>query len=695
MTDSDDQSPWAPRPEGETPSPPEASPATPIDDPWAPPVQEPPPVVAARPRPPQADAASAAPTGSPAGEFPGEVPPPVESVTVGPMGAETAPRRRRAGRGLALVAAAALIAGGGYAALDAGSASGGADSPEAALELMFDALSAEDLVAAAELVEPAERETLVQAGFDLSEELVRLEVLAGDFDLEALAGIDVEFAGVDVRAEIPRSGIAHLYVEGGSATASVDVSEMPLGRLLLDRFPADWLDVTESDTATMTPTETPVVAIERDGRWYLSLWYTVAENARLAADADHPDRGRRPPRIGGESPEEAVGLLLEEALRLDIRRMIGMLDPEEAAALYDYAPLFLDAATATANETLQALRDDGWEWELESVTLDQVASTDDTATVAIEALDFAARTQEASLDVEFEANSVRIAYQGLDYWDEPEGFELVSDSECFTMTFTDFAGTQSEHVCVDDMLPPGLDASVLTPLTDLGSIGIVTHLVDDRWYISPIRTGTETYLTILRSMSPEDLAQMVDGLVAFTESIQGGELFLPGLATPGLPGLATPAFGTIETTAVPPVAPEIALENEDLLDSGYAVLFAYDLESETAGLEIEWMVPELAELPVERGVSTTVATSSGNAALVVLEAVSAEDALLAMEVARSIDGVSDLLLAPDDGAMQVVQVPSEFNTNTMIGVVGTRVVIANSYGATESDMFALVLDHLA
>ncbi len=688
MTDSDDQSPWAPRPEGETPSPPEASPATPIDDPWAPPVQEPPPVVAARPRPPQADAASAAPTGSPAGEFPGEVPPPVESVTVGPMGAETAPRRRRAGRGLALVAAAALIAGGGYAALDAGSASGGADSPEAALELMFDALSAEDLVAAAELVEPAERETLVQAGFDLSEELVRLEVLAGDFDLEALAGIDVEFAGVDVRAEIPRSGIAHLYVEGGSATASVDVSEMPLGRLLLDRFPADWLDVTESDTATMTPTETPVVAIERDGRWYLSLWYTVAENARLAADADHPDRGRRPPRIGGESPEEAVGLLLEEALRLDIRRMIGMLDPEEAAALYDYAPLFLDAATATANETLQALRDDGWEWELESVTLDQVASTDDTATVAIEALDFAARTQEASLDVEFEANSVRIAYQGLDYWDEPEGFELVSDSECFTMTFTDFAGTQSEHVCVDDMLPPGLDASVLTPLTDLGSIGIVTHLVDDRWYISPIRTGTETYLTILRSMSPEPGA---DGRRAGRiHRVDPGRRTLP----PG-PGHAGP-----------PGPGHTGLRHHR--DDGGSAGGTRDRSGERGPPRQRLRGPvrlrprvgdrrsgDRVDGPRTRRVAGRAGRLHHRGHVLGECRPCGPDALLAMEVARSIDGVSDLLLAPDDGAMQVVQVPSEFNTNTMIGVVGTRVVIANSYGATESDMFALVLDHLA
>ena len=86
-----------------------------------------------------------------------ETPLPLDSVAVGPVAAaEVTGPKRWLGRVAAIAGAAVLIGGGAMLAIDAGSASGGAESPEAAFEGMLAAISAGDLLEAAELVEPAD-----------------------------------------------------------------------------------------------------------------------------------------------------------------------------------------------------------------------------------------------------------------------------------------------------------------------------------------------------------------------------------------------------------------------------------------------------------------------------------------------------------------------------------------------------------
>ncbi len=691
MSESDEWSPWAPDGhEGTDAGPPPPAVAA-SDDPWAPPIQDgetsaDTPLYSPSPlRAPEPPPAARTQDAGEAEIDPVDLSEPVESVTVGPVGAEDETKESWLGRGLALVAAAALITVGGYVAFGVGTASGGADSPEAALEMMFEALAAEDLVEAAELLEPVERETVVEAGFDLVHELILLEVFADDLDLETLGGIDIGFTGLEVRAEIPRSGVAHLFVDGGAVSGSVDASELPLGDLLLERLPPGWLSFTDSGAATLQPTDTPVVAIEHDGRWYLSLWYTVAENLRLAAGAPPPDPDRRPVRIGAETPEEAIRTLFDEALRLDAQRMIGMLDPEETAALYDYSPLFLDSARSAANEALQQLRDDGWAWELTNLGLDEASTQGDTATVAITDIDFAAANDDSSLDVEFSHGSVRVAYSGLDYWGDRVGFELVSEGECFTMTMTDWNGTQSQQSCTDEFLPTGLDAVILSPLAGLDSAGIVTHQVEGRWYVSPLRTGSEAYLTLLRSISAEELAEMVDGMVEFGQSIENGVVLLP----------ASPvwAFDDSDTSSAPVAVPAVVLVNDDLIDPEYELLFGSDLDAERAETEISWLVPGLTGIRVDRGVSVTVDTDGGQIVLLVMETPNRADAYGATALATEQADATGRLLN-GSAVDRLVEIPSELGDTTIVAAVGTRLVIAQTFGAADEFVLDLVLDHL-
>jgi hypothetical protein len=494
MSDHTGDEPWRPPGGGDAPSgavPPTPEATMPLP---APPVQ--PPVTGSTLPPP------------PARPIP-------TTVTTGPVEASPPRAPRWIGRTLALGAAVALIGGGGYLAINAGAADGGADSPRAALVGVLESLSNEDLVGAAEFVEPTERETVIDAGFDVVEELVRLEVFSEDLDLGSIDGIDLDFSDLEIDVTEVRPGLAQLFLDGGRVSATVNGADFPFGSLVTDRIDAETLDVVESNSTRIEPADYPVVAVQRDGRWYLSLWYSVAENARIALDQPLPDRSGRPVAIGGDSPERAIELFVGAATGVDLASMIGLLDPEEAAALYDYAPLFLDDAQSEIDDRLAEARRDGWQWEVGDL---QLSSESDgrLATVVIDSFAFEASGPGTTIEVVYSGDRSRI-------WFDTEGqtVEIITDGDCVTTTFDDGFGTQTEEYCASDLADvAGLEAltgGAFANLQSLSAPGIVVREVDGRWYVSPLRTGSTLMLDMLRSIEPEALAETVDAFADFFE----------------------------------------------------------------------------------------------------------------------------------------------------------------------------------
>ena len=504
--------------------------------------------------------------------------PPEVAVSTGPVMAEPAARSSWFGRGVALAAAAVLVGGGGYLAINAGSADGGADSPAAALDGVLAALSSEDLIGAAEFVEPSERDTMIDAGFEVVEELVRLELFDDSLDLSSVEGIDLEFDDVEIDSVEVRPGLAHLFITGGRATAAVDGAAAPLGRLITDRVDSEDLAVSESQTQEMTPTSVPIVAVERDGRWYLSLWYSVAENARLEFDAPMPSAADRLAEIGAATPEEAIETFVGALEQIDITTMIGMLDPDEAAALYDYGSLFVDDGQRAADDFLQEVRRDGWFWEV--TQLDLRSETDGGfATVYIDRLDVTASDGEVFLDASFTADRIDV---GMDSPDVT--FDYVVEGDCMTVTYDEGYGPETEHMCTDELLADvgmgSLSSGAMGGLTSIDEAGIVVHNVDGRWYISPLRTGSQMTLRTLRAMDPETVADTVDAFVdLFSDpfaisSAFGGESFIGEesfIEVDDFPGSPTTTYEIIDDY------PLLAEENADLLAEGPEYVFVYDL----------------------------------------------------------------------------------------------------------------------
>ena len=72
------------------------------------------------------------------------------------------------------------------------------------------------------------------------------------------------------------------------------------------------------------------MTVERDGRWYVSVEYTVAEYVRRAAGWEIPAPVTRTP-VGFDSPEEAATAFYDRLASLDLQSALDTFAPGEDA----------------------------------------------------------------------------------------------------------------------------------------------------------------------------------------------------------------------------------------------------------------------------------------------------------------------------------------------------------------------------
>jgi hypothetical protein len=379
----------------------------------------------------------------------------------------------------------------------ASSADEGAAGPEEAVEALFAAVEDRDVVGVLDSFAPGERAAFQPVVEDVVDELRRLEVLADDLELDGVAGFELDVRDLALSSRELADGIAVVTVEGGTMTTTVRPDEVPLGdfvRELLDGS-AEGLDeaTTTSDLIEGDPVE--LVVVDDDG-WHVSLGYTLAEAARVAAGAPLPDFGAGVEPAGADSPEGAVEAMVAAAVALDLEAVIALLPPGAASALHDYAPLFLPDAEAAVAELRSSAEVD--------VTLDRL----DT--------DVTRDGDDASVAVTGFAVSGSIG---------GEPFSASFDGECLSLD----TGGDTVEQCVDDV---EAGAGLADGALGEGS-GMVVVEVDGAWYLSPYRTVADAGLAVLALVEPGDLRDPE----AFATRLFGGvNPFALGFATPGLFG---------------------------------------------------------------------------------------------------------------------------------------------------------------
>ncbi len=579
------------------------------------------------------------------------------------------------GRGIRVAVAvlvAALAGLGGCLLLADGdeppAAAGGADTPSEALAGIVEAILAGDPEAASALLEPAESAWITGAGLDPIAELAPLTVLEGGSSIADLAGRSVEAIGLQIDSEPLRPGLQSLSLSvGGSLQGTVDIARLRPAAVL-----SSWLPVARLDDAAVQADQAvqagpvPIVAVRRDGRWYVSVWYTFAEHVRTISGSELPDRSERPPAIGAATVGEAAEAVMEEMLALDARRLVGMLDPTEASAVYDYAPLLLGAADAAANRVLAEREADEWAWE--AAALQSAVSIDgDEALVTPTRLAVRGAGSTSHVEIDFGPDGLRAARSGLDFWGEPVAVELSAgrDGAC-EVVFGD--GTQPAQPGAPAAGHPLCSAGLALPGT------MVFRQVDDRWYLAPTRSALRKSLGLL------DLL----GLTGMNEVISAA------LADAGLP--AAPAILDLDAAPGGAVAGQRlpAGDSGGLLAPGlgepdwaYAMNSAGEVEYEMS----QWFPGGLG-IDADSGIYAyfeASETGSGGAAVVVLEtggeaaATAVVADLAAREGSEPVEGLGG----------RATRVVDTLGPPVLVAVDGPLFVLAGSLGADESTVRAL------
>lgn len=425
---------------------------------------------------------------------------PAEVAATPVLEAPSKPRNRWLMPGL-ITAGVLAIGAVAFATMNATDAAEGFEEPELAMEQLFVGLAAQDFVASAEAFLPSEADPAVEYATATIAELKRLGVLSDSADLEDFPGIDLEFSGLTYDVVEIAPGFARVYVTGGEATSTMDPAALPLGSLLSENIPDEELNGLlssgpQSDVSSMAGEDFFMVAVDDDG-WYLSLWYTIAEAARLDAGGPVPDFGNGLQAAGAASAEEAVRAAFNELLELDLEGLAVLLPPDEMRALHDYLPLVLDDYNQQVG-TLAAFI---------NIELDSLETT------TSDAGDGKVRVAVDTFAVSFESPFLEI-----------DG-AITFDGQCFDVAINDNGGNLSGlgeippriNSCeLEDQL--GATAQVPDFLTAVKSaeVGLIAVEAEDGlWYISPVHTVGDAMLQSLEVWDASTIQEYIDFLMNF------------------------------------------------------------------------------------------------------------------------------------------------------------------------------------
>ena len=398
-------------------------------------------------------------------------------------------RRSRLAMGGLVVGVVALGAAGVFAVGQLRSNSSGAASPEAVGTEFMAAMEQEDVLGVMDLLLPGERDVFRQPMVDLVSELSRLEVLSDNATLADLAGLDIEMTNESTQVEPTNVADISNITMTATLSASIDGDQLPIGDFVRD-LAGDGFTPSDLDQPTATEEfSLPMTVVEDGGRWYLSLLYTAAEAARGQLGEPIPDVGLTP--SGGVNPEGAVDALLDGVEQLDLGKVIAAINPNEAEALQRYAPLFLDDVDELA-------RDAPLDWQVTRSEYD-VAGSGSKRFVTITALRIDGSADGTVFSVELADGCLLIEADG-------EGVDTC-----------DLAAIEADTpATLDDFFGGSLEITELTTafgeaFADYEQPGITVQEVDGQWFVSPIGSGFDQFLAVLRALDRDEIDRLIEG----------------------------------------------------------------------------------------------------------------------------------------------------------------------------------------
>ena len=278
-------------------------------------------------------------------------------------------RGRRAG---VVAAVTALIGAGGFTTYSFLGASndGGAATPEEATSAFVSAIEHEDLLGVIDVTLPEEVAELRSAVDSITADAKRVDLLADSFDASGVQGVDVSVDDLALQTEFLDSGLAKVTATSGTINATFDPQAFPFGDKLRAVL-GDALHVgTASGTFGNAEPSASLMTVERSGRWYVSLEYTLAEYVRQSAGWEIDGAVSRTP-VGFDTPDQAVTGFYDRLASLDLQGTIDTLAPGEDAMAW-----LAQGWLADAQAVVERGRLDGWSVGISGLTYETTGDGD-------------------------------------------------------------------------------------------------------------------------------------------------------------------------------------------------------------------------------------------------------------------------------------------------------------------------------
>jgi hypothetical protein len=399
-----------------------------------------------------------------------------------------------------LIAVVALVGAGGFAVskIVAGN-DGGAASPTEVGTRLMDSLAAEDALGVVDLLLPGERDMMRQPLINFVENLKRLDIVDTSASLDKVGGLDIAFDNVQVEPTATNvDDVSDIRITA-TGTASVDGDTVPIGNLLIDEAFGG-----ERPNLDSAPQDSDVdwnlATVKHDGRWYLSAFYSIAENSRHGGD-DIPETALVP--RGADTPEGAVQAIFDAVDDLDLEALIADLNPNEAGALQRYAPIFIDDAQ-------KVIDDSNTKISFSNIKL-SASGDGDRRTVGVDGFTMKAGVGDEQVTVESKGGCVVMTSN-----------DTTTDT-CKGGNSIDTALTSLGLDDNDDV--KALVKTVQEAFSDAGPMGITVQKVGGKWFVSPVGTVADILLAELGALDKGELTDIIDGTKKVFESLSTDGIF--------------------------------------------------------------------------------------------------------------------------------------------------------------------------
>lgn len=266
--------------------------------------------------------------------------PPVPPVATG----QTASATPGQGRGtamklLVLVGVIALVAVGVWFAKGLLVGTDGAKSPEAAVQQLADAIDSEDPAGVALALAPDEVRGLGDV-VDAVETQAKKSGFTGK--KSTYGGVDIEVDDLELDTEELGPDAARVTIRRGEIGYRTKGSELaePVRALIASNGDESGRTSSrsfEDDTGVDLGRDPYLVTVKRDGGWYVSLTYTVADYLVRSDDRPEGDFDHEPKEKSvAEEPEEAVVAFAESVGNIDLDETSASVSQPEWSVLHAY-----------------------------------------------------------------------------------------------------------------------------------------------------------------------------------------------------------------------------------------------------------------------------------------------------------------------------------------------------------------------